>query len=580
MRKLFLFALLALLLSSCSSRTPSSSSDSPYWNELQWWQEARYGMFIHWGLSSLTGQEISWSRNGYGPERYDALYERFNPVGFDADKWIDVAEAAGMKYMVLTSKHHDGFSLWDSEANPHNIMKTPYGKDICRQLADACHRRGMRIGWYFSCREWNDENCCTDGRTDIYVEKMKAELRELLTNYGKIDLLWFDYEGCPSPARPEEIVDLIRSLQPDIIFNNRLYPFTADESHACVGDFGMYCTPEQFAGGYGQIPWETCSTMSTSRQWALRYNDPPRPAEDLEWETVGAAAGNGNMLMNVGPDSLGVIPPAYAGRLAEVGSWISAHEGILYGTKCGPWKPSGNYVSTTDGNGVWLLLRDGGDIDIPYDKSLKIKKILSDDGTDVRFSVEEGTLHLDIPDALEGKRNVALRVIMPVPCGGEFTPLEPFGTSGSVAYNKPASASSALSMTYMHNPAAAFDDNPGTAWVVGRVEGDYPSTLYGLCEHSRDSEAILKAFESDATLSVDLGESKDIVRYYLRARGSWESASLEYKSGNDWVEAAVIAPFNSEYEAEIPSVKAREWRLSLHKCAIRSGVSEFQLFEK
>ena len=550
----------------------------PFWDKLGWWQEARYGMFVHWGISSLIGREISWSRDGYGAARYDALSERFNPVEFDADKWIDIAEAAGMKYIVLTAKHHDGFCLWDSEANPFNIMHSPYGKDVCRMLADACHRRGMKLGWYFSTREWSDEDCCTTGRTHLYVEKMKAELTELLTHYGKVDLLWFDFDGWPSPARPMEIVKLVRELQPDIIYNNRLYPFTADESHACVGEFGMYCTPEQFVGGCGDVPWETCSTMSTSRQWSIRYNDPPRPAEDLEWETVGAVAGNGNMLMNVGPDSLGVIPHDYADRLAEVGDWIRGHDGILYGASCGPWKPTSQYVSTVRGGDVWLLMREGADMVLPYDKSLKVKKIFADNGISVPFSVEDCSLSIDLPSELEGTRNVALKVVLKGSLEGA-EPLVPFSTSGSVSYNRPSEASSSLSDVYMHFPASAFDDNESTAWLVGRADGDAATSCYGISENYRRSQSILNAFHRDVTLGVDLGEAKDIVRFRMLPRGSWESASLEYFRGGKWVEAACTAPFDSEWTGTLPSVNAGKWRLSLHSPSIGSGVSEFQLFD-
>lgn len=574
MKKSLASLLVLLALTSCTGvlKSPAKEMD-----KMSRWSEARYGMFVHWGLSSLIGTEISWSRNAYGPEKYDSLALRFNPVDFDPDKWIDAAESAGMKYIILTTKHHDGFCLWDSEANPHNIMNSPYHKDVCKMLADAAHRRGMGLGWYFSCREWSDADCCTEGQTAAYAEKMKGELTELLTRYGDIDILWFDYDGWPSPVQPREIVDLIRGLQPDIVFNNRLYPLTPDESHACVGDFGMYCTPEQFVGGYGEVPWESCSTMGESWQWAIRYGDKPRPVEDLVWETVGAAGGNGNMLMNVGPDSLGVIPPIFTDRLAEIGTWLKSHDGILYGTTCGPWKPTSRYVSTMKDGGVWLLLHDGSDILLPISDKYAVKSVTADDGIAVPFVTDSVSLSIDVPAGLKGKRNVALRIVFSgdVPSAGEFNA---FTTSGSLAYNRPCSATSSLSEVYMHCPASAFDDSERTAWVVGRRSDDYPMSLYGHVGNYTDSKQIADAFEKNATLEVEIPAEKAVSYFKIIARNVWGGASLEYFSNGEWTQVAEAAPLDGNWSGDFASVNAQKWRIVLKDGKPGSGISEFQLF--
>jgi len=576
MQKLLIVML--LVICACGTNNGDKSADSSDAGRMEWWQEARYGMFVHWGLSSLIGTEISWSRSDYGEEKYDSLALRFNPESFDADKWIDIAEAAGMKYIVLTAKHHDGFCLWDSKANPFNIMNTPYHNDICRQLADAAHRRGMRLGWYFSCREWSDADCCTEGRTDIYVEKMKDELRELLTQYGKIDILWFDYEGCPSPAKPEEIVSLIRELQPDIVFNNRLYPLNPDESHACIGDFGMFCTPEQFVGGYGDVPWETCSTMGESRQWSINYCDAPRPEKDLIWETIGAAGGNGNMLMNIGPDSLGIIPPDYAECLKNIGTWIAEHDDILYGTSCGPWKPTASYVSTMKERTVWILLHTGSDITLPFCDQYSIESITSDSGKDIQFAIGSDRITLDIPEDLEGVSNLALKVKFTdeVPATASLTP---FCTSGSISYNCPCTASSSLSEKYLHNPASAFDDNPGTTWLTGRRTDSYPESLYGRIENFSNSSVIDDAFDKNATLEVDLTSIRSVTSLRVFTRSIWESASLEYLKEGEWIEVLRISPLDSDWEESFPAIPAQHWRLSLTGGHMGSGIEEFQLFD-
>ena len=576
MRKSFFTLAVILILASCGK----STYRNPYAEEMQWWSEARYGMFIHWGISSLEGFEISWPRNDFGPARYDSLAYRFNPYLFDADKWIETAENAGMKYVVLTAKHHDGFCLWGSETTDHDIMNTPYGKDVCAQLADAAHRHGMRLGWYFTAQEWYDPDCSSPEGNDRFVAKMKTQLRELLTNYGTIDLLWFDFDGYPCPADPQEIFDYVRELAPGIVINNRLYPIIGEESHAYVGSCGMYATPEQFVGGYGVVPWETCSTSSTSRQWSIRYNDPPRPAEDLIWETVGAAGGNGNMLMNVGPDSLGVIPAEYAARLAEVGDWIKDHDGILYGTTCGPWKPCSKYVSTSSGRIAYLLLKEGGDITLPFSDEIMIESACAD-GVPVEFSTDGSTISFTLPSELVGKPDVAIRLVLGKEPGKGFTPLSPAGTSGSLAYDKPATASSSLSDIYMHCPASAFDDNWQTFWRPGRNCSIEDNDLYGTDVHC-SSEKIAEHFHNDATLEVDLQECRTVTCFRIIPEDPGTgSFSLQCRKGGKWQEVACTEGIEEEWRGEITKTRARRWRLVIKDANSGSwgfGIREFRLF--
>ena len=566
-----------LMVASCAS---PKTYKNEFAEDMKWWSEARYGMFIHWGISSLEGFEISWARDSYGPAKYDSLKYRFNPHEFDADKWIETAENAGMKYVVLTAKHHDGFCLWDTETTDHDIMSTPYGKDVCAQLADAAHRHGMKIGWYFTAQEWHDPDCSSPEGNDRFVDRMKTQLRELLTNYGKIDLIWFDYDGYPCPADPQEIFDYVRELSPDIVINNRLYPIIGDESHAYVGSCGMYATPEQFVGGYGDVPWETCSTSSTSRQWSIRYNDPPRPAEDLIWETVGAAGGNGNMLMNVGPDSLGVIPAEYVDRLAEVGKWIKAHDGILYGTTCGPWKPCSKYVSTMNGKLAYLLLREGADIALPCPSELKISSATVE-GEPVQYSVEDGKISFTIPEQFAGKANVAIRLELAEALGKDFAPSAFEGTSGSLAFGKPAKASSSLGEYYMHCPASAFDDNWSTFWRPGRNCSLADNDLYGTNVHCTSNETAAH-FHSDAELEVDLQQSKTVTSFRIIPEDPTSgSFSLQCRKGGRWVEVASTEGLEDEWRGELPEVRARRWRLVAIGAFSGSwgwGIREFRLF--
>ena len=569
MKKTAIILAAALLAASCTSKAPDFSE------QLGWWEDARYGMFVHFGISSVKGFEISWPRDSYGPAKYDSLALQFNPHRFNANAWVDAAEKGGMKYIVLTTKHHDGFCLWDTKTTAHNIMNTQYGKDILRQLADAAHARGMRIGWYYSVREWDDDNCSNPDpeRNQLYIDKMKTQLKEILTNYGKIDLLWFDYEGYPCPTDPQEVFDYVRGLDPDIIINNRLYSLSGHESSCYAGTCGMYATPEQVVGCYGEIPWETCSTSSTSRQWSIKYNDPPRPADELIWETLGSAGGNGNMLMNVGPDSTGVILPAYVDRLAEVGDWFRAHEGILYGTHCGPWKPTGEYISTAKGTDAYLVLKNGADITLPSAKSLKIESA-SIEGDAIEFTQGKDSISFAIPAKYAGKANVAVKLQLEKEVKA---PLAAFNTSGSLAYGKPAKASSSLSSEYMHCPASAFDNSWESRWYPGRKPA--ASEAYGkLVRYTSDEGR--RFFMEDGWLEVDLGRKMTVSSFIIgfSDAGNFGRVRLEYKKRGEWIVAATVSKPQEDLEGTIKPTKARHWRIVAEGCLFSWGIEEFQLF--
>jgi len=576
---LLLFSItVGLLIISCTNpgqNKPQTNFDK----ELAWWKDAKFGMFIHWGISTLEGFEISWSRSSYGPEKYDRLAQRFNPVDFDADKWISVAENTGMKYMVLTAKHHDGYCLWDSKVNSHNIMNSPYGKDVCAQLAEAAHRRGMRLGWYFSVNEWNDSTCNHKTLNHLYMEKMKGELKELLTNYGKIDLLWFDYEGNPAAADPQSIFDYCRELQPDIIINNRLYPLHPNESHAYVGSMGMYATPEQFIGGYGDVPWESC-TLSATAGWSISYWAQPHPSKNLIWQVAGSVGGNGNLLMNVSPDSLGVIHENFIDTLKLVGKWIKQNDGAIYGTKGGPWKPTVSYVSTRKDKTVNLILQEGSDIALPYSSEIDFDKAyLLSNGEDVKTRISEDTIFFSIPESAKGASNVVIRLDMKSEAD-KIALIPPFSTSGSLAYNKKIKASSSLSDIYMHNPECANDDDPRTRWILGRRKDYDSSSVYGHNIHFTSNEGIA-IYDDCGELEVDLEEDKEVSSFKVIPASNIANAYIEYEHNSKWKTAASYTQLanGSEWETTFSTpIKARKWRLRISGGSSQTGIKEFQLF--
>lgn len=356
----------AVALLAAESNVPSGPA--PYPDRLQWWGEARFGLFIHWGPVSLKGTEIGWSRGGdrrgYGSrgnqvpaEVYDALYREFNPTRFNAREWVALAQAAGMKYLVFTSRHHDGFSMFDTRASDYKITApgSPFRRDVVKELADACHEAGLRFGLYYSQPDWHHPDAFTPDRHARYLDYLKQQVTELCANYGRLDILWFD--GLGKPAADYDgagLVQIARGLQPDIIINDRT---GLPEDHA---------TPEQRVGTYqDQRPWESCITIC--RQWAWKPDDDLKSLKQCLQTLITCAAGDGNLLFNVGPMPDGLIEKRQVERLQEMGVWLKQHGESIYGTRGGPWKPTPALASTRQGNTVYLhLLReDDGRVELP-----------------------------------------------------------------------------------------------------------------------------------------------------------------------------------------------------------------------
>ena len=304
------------------------------------WKDMRFGMFIHWGPVSLVGTEIGWSRAGERRGRkdarpgtipvevYDNLYKKFNPVKFNADAWVKLAKDSGMKYMVFTSKHHDGFCNFDSKLTNYKITspECPYGKDIVKQLADACHRGGIDWGIYYSQPDWRHPDYRNGEEAHKrYIEYLHGQVHELLTNYGKAGM-WF-YDGLGSRAADWDaprLIRMMRQLQPDIVINNR------------AGLPCDYDTPEQRIG-FSQFnrPWETCATVG--RQWAYKPDDQLRSIEECLRGLVCCAIGDGNLLFNVGPRPDGLIEESHAGRLRDMGEFLKQYGESIYATRGGPF---------------------------------------------------------------------------------------------------------------------------------------------------------------------------------------------------------------------------------------------------
>jgi len=424
---------------------------------MAWWREARFGMFIHWGPVSLTGLEISWSRANSNPkcpnkgptpvEVYDRLYQRFNPVHFDASEWVDTARAAGMKYMVLTATHCDGFLLWHSQTDDYNIAKTPFQRDICQELAKAAHDDGMRLGWYFSPMDWRDPDFRTE-RNAAFVVRMQKEVRELLGNYGRVDLLWFDWDAREPLYDQPDTYALVRSMQPEIIVNNRLDLGIGNNDNEILSVNADYYTPEQRIGQYDdQRPWETCMTLGT--QWSWKPNDTIKSAKEVIHILARTVGGDGNLLLNVGPMPDGRIEPRQVEVLRQVGSWLERNGESIYDTRGGPFKPTSTLVSTRKGNIVYIhVLQWGNEILTlpPLPKKIIASQLLTGGTTSIVQTDSDITLTVPPPDSQNIDTIVKLTLDGPA---DEIPPLD-VARSSVVEPNMRASAS----IVYPHDLAS------------------------------------------------------------------------------------------------------------------------------
>ena len=413
------------------------------------WQDARFGMFIHWGPVALKGTEIGWSRGSQVPvEEYDNLYKSFNPTQFNADEWVAVAKAAGMKYIVLTTKHHDGFCLWDSKQTDYNIMSTPFKRDVVKELAAACKKGGIAFGTYYSTCDWHHPDfplTSPGGKTvreksdlDAYTKYLKAQVSELLTNYGPLFTLWFDVPQKFDATRGAGIINMARAIQPDIVINNR------------TGHKGDYDTPEQRIGGF-QIdrPWETCMTICN--QWAWKPNDKMKSLEECIQTLIRTNGGDGNLLFNVGPEPTGEIEPRQIERLKEMGAWLAKNSAAVYETRGGPWKPSTHMVSTRKGNKIYLhlLSKADGPVSVPaLPVAIKSAKLLN--GPTIKTATTDDSLSFEIP----ANSWDAIDTIVELTIDGDamdIAPLKP-STRSSIP-----GAKASASATYQNDPQYSAD---------------------------------------------------------------------------------------------------------------------------
>ncbi len=510
---------------------------------MQWWRHGRFGMFIHFGLYSPaagTWQGKDWPGAGEwlltnakaDPVEYrNTLLSTFNPVKFNAVEWAQIAKDAGMQYVVITTKHHDGFCLWQSELTDYDVASTPFKRDIMKELAQAVRAEGLHMGWYHSIMDWTHPDYLPRREWDSrpadplsfprYVQYMHAQLKELLTKYGRIDVLWFDgeWESTWTHDWGKRTDDWVRSLQPQIIVNNRVDTGRAGlagfASHdGARGDFG---TPEQTIPNNGMPgqDWETCMTMNDT--WGFKDSDSNwKSSRTLIRMLCDIASKGGNFLLNVGPRGDGSFPPESVQRLKDMGAWLRVNGKSIYGTQASPFpRPLPWGRVTRAGSTLYLHVFDWpaqGTIDLPglHNRVVSASVIGSDSARatvarmegGVRVSLAGSAPHSDVSVVelvLEGEPHVEPQHIGAGSDGRVTCSAADAHTTGSIQYE-----------TRFHNLGFWTDPTSTATWSIKLpTAGRYAvSVEYSSIPHCAGE------------IQVTVGAQK--LSAVLPARGGWE----------------------------------------------------------
>ena len=508
---------------------------------MQWFADAKFGLFIHWGPCSLGQKEIGWGReanrpgdiNRQGPRLedpvYDNYYKRFNPEKFDADAWVRLAKESGMKYMVLVTKHHDGFSMFDTKLSNYSIMATPFGRDVVKEFVEACRRHGMKAGLYYSTRDWYHPDYLV-GDNRKYDEWYRGQISELLGNYGQIDLMWFDHVGGRdwSKWRFDELFAMMYKHQPKMVVNNRAAKFCGPRSPEDKGPSspeiskmaeGDYYTPEGHIGKMDiQKLWESC--IHVGQGWSYRGEEGFKTPDECIKMLVSCITGGGNLLLNFGPRPDGTITDAETNVAKGMGAWLAKYGDAIYGTRGGPYQNGPWGGSCHKGNKLFLHIFQwpaGGKIAFdPLPAKVLAARTL--DGTPVVFQQDAGELSVTVT---EPQKVSPVTVV-------ELTTDQPLATGVVCGRARVISDSMAeygtdlgTNATYTTSSSSEHD-NPANRPML--LKGDRSPT--GFAFHTNAEE--------NPWVTIDLGEAKQVNAVVIENRpGDTRSEGLMLSISSD-----------------------------------------------
>ena len=529
--------------------------------KMQWWRDAKFGMFIHWGIYSVPAGK--WDKNtNYGEwimhsakiprTTYSALAKEFNPTQFNAEEWVKLAKAAGQKYIVITSKHHDGFAMFGSKATSYNIVDAnPFKRDILKELAAACKKYDMKLGFYYSQaqdwyhpggavsgnKEWDSTHI---GNMEKYIDEVALpQVKEILSNYGDVAILWWDTPTNMTRSMTQKLA-AVANQYPNLITNNRLG----------AGMGGDLETPEQFipATGFPGRNWEVCMTMNG--HWGYNaWDDRWKSTKELTQKLVDIVSKGGNFLLNVGPNAYGVIPEVCQQTLREIGEWLQLNGESVYGTSASPFPFLSWGRATRKGQTIYLHVFDwpkNKQLEVPLGNKINRAYLLVDKSNPIKVIASKTSSFLQLPAFSPDKMSAVIAI--------EFE-----GEPKVLALPTTGKNILATSMDSLTTVKSLNDGNPNSKWQA-------------------------KKGETKASLEIDLEKKYSInamslVEPWHPWSGIKQSHELQYWDGSNWKSILKLSTDGTGSTERFTAVTARKFRLLLENQKEAPSVAEFILYQ-